>query len=151
MAKRRHHKKVTHRRRRHHGVHGVKGATSTLTNGLVVIAGVAAAGLVVTKLIPNQSDMIKTIAPIALGIVTPMVIKSDLGKFAGLGMIAYGGSKLLTKVGIAGLGADTYEIPVSVAGDMSLIAGADDFAVAGDEDYAMGYDDISVLAGMDEA
>ena len=79
-----------------------------------------------------------------------MFWKSELGKFAGAGMVAYGISKPLAKFGIAGVGADTYEIPVTVAGDMSLIAGADDFAMAGDEDFSMGYDDVSVIAGMDD-
>ena len=151
MAKRRtHHKKTTHRRKHHRSVSGFKGMGGTLMNAVYVVGGVAAAGLVVTKVLSSQNETIKTFAPLALGVVLPMVIKSDLGKFAGLGMIAYTGTKLLSKAGIAGMGADTYEIPVSVAGDMSLVAGPDDFAIAGDDEYAMGYDDISVLAGMDE-
>lgn len=151
MAKRRTHRKKTTHHRRRRSVHGTKGMTGTLMNAVYVVGGVAVAGLVVTKVLGSQSETIKTIAPLAIGVVLPMVVKSDLGKFAGLGMIAYSGSKLLAKAGIAGLGADTYEIPVSVAGDMSLIAGPEDFAMAGEEFDAMGYDDISVLAGMDEA
>lgn len=155
MKRRTHHTKKHHsagRRKHKRSVGGFKGMGGTLMNAVYIVGGVAVAGLVVTKLIPSQSDNIKTLVPLAVGVVLPMVVKTDLGKFAGLGMIAYAGSKLLAKAGIAGMGADTFEIPVTVAGDMSLIAGDGDFAMAGDGDgdFAMGYDDISVIAGMDE-
>jgi hypothetical protein len=87
-----------------------------------------------------------------------MVMKSELGKNLGLGMIAYGGSKVLSSFGLAGLGeTDTFQIS---GDDLSVVAGDDDmFAVAGDDDtFAMAGDDdtfamagdISVLAGIDE-
>lgn len=153
MKRRTHHRKTHHRKgKRRHSVAGVKGVTGTLMNAVYVVGGVAVAGFVVNKFLASQSETIKTIAPVVLGVGLPMIIKSDLGKFAGLGMIAYSGSKLLSKAGLGSLGAETYEIPVTVAGDMSLVAGGDDFAMAGDgdSDFAMGYDDISVVAGMYE-
>lgn len=151
MKRRTHYKKThTRKHRRSHSV-GKISAGGAVNAILGVAVGVAGAGLVTTKVLGSQSDTIKTVAALGLGILTPMFWKSELGKFAGAGMVAYGISKPLSKFGIAGVGADTYEIPVTVAGsDMSLIAGGDDFAMAGDDDFAMGYDDVSVIAGMDE-
>ena len=151
MKRRSHHTKRHHtKKRRSHSV-GKISAGGAVNAVLGVAIGVAGAGLVTTKVLGSQSDTIKTVAALGLGIITPMFWKSELGKFAGAGMVAYGISKPLAKFGIAGVGADTYEIPVTVSGsDMSLIAGADDFAMAGDEDFAMGYDDVSVIAGMDD-
>jgi len=78
-----------------------------------------------------------------------MFVKSEFGKFAGAGMISVGAVKLLAKYGLAGIGEDTMDIPVQIAGDdLSVIAG-DDFAMAGD-DFAMAGDDLSVLAGIED-
>jgi hypothetical protein len=106
----------------------------------------------------NKSDNIKALIPIALGIGLPMFIKSDLGKFAGLGMIASGGNRLLQKFNIAGLGDDSsFEVPISVSGDgLSLIAGVndDDLIMAGmgynddDTDTMAGDDSLTMLAGL---
>jgi hypothetical protein len=151
MKRRTHYKKTTHRKSRRSKSVGKISAGGAINAVLGVAIGVAGAGLVTTKVLGSQSNTIKTVAALGLGIITPMFWKSELGKFAGAGMVAYGISKPLAKFGIAGVGADeTFEIPVTVAGDMSLIAGADDFAMAGDEDFAMGYDDVSVIAGMDD-
>jgi hypothetical protein len=117
-----------------------------------VLIGTAAAGFVVKKFLSAQSETIQAIAPIALGIATPMFLKSDLGKYAGAGMVAVGGLKLFQKFGIAGIGETDVMLPVGISGDdnLSVLAG-DDYAMAGD-DYAMaGDDDISVLAGLDES
>jgi hypothetical protein len=95
--------------------------------------------------------MIQAVVPVALGIATPMFVKSEFGKFAGAGMISVGAVKLLAKFGLAGVGEDTMDIPVQIAGDdmLSVIAGDDDFAMAGD-DFAMAGDDLSVLAGIED-
>lgn len=95
--------------------------------------------------------MIQAIVPVALGVATPMFVKSEFGKFAGAGMISVGAVKLLAKYGLAGIGEDTMDIPVRIAGDdLSVIAGEDDFAMAGDDFAMAGDDNLSVLAGFED-
>ena len=116
-----------------------------------VLVGTAVAGILTKKLLSSQSEMIQAIVPVALGVATPMFVKSEFGKFAGAGMISVGAVKLLAKYGLAGIGEDTMDSPVRIAGDdLSVIAGDDDFTMAGD-DYAMaGDDNLSVLAGFED-
>ena len=114
MARRKKHhakRKVHHRRR--HSMSGVKGG---IMSAVTVIAGAVAAqalGKYVDKMLPTTTtdqnkSLIGGAAPIALGLILPKVIKSDLGKNLGTGMIAVGGVKLaqaaLPKV-LAGIGA----------------------------------------------
>jgi hypothetical protein len=143
-------KKTTYRRksRRMSGM-GKLSTAGILSSVGGVIAGTVVAGLVTKKLLSSQSEMIQAIVPVALGVATPMFVKSEFGKFAGAGMISVGAVKLLAKYGLAGIGEDTMDIPVQIAGDdLSVIAG-DDFAMAGD-DFAMAGDDLSVLAGIED-
>lgn len=144
MARSRKSRKKTTYRRRSRRMSGV-GKLSTagiLSSVGGVIAGTVVAGIVTKKLLSSQSEMIQAIVPVALGVATPMFVKSEFGKFAGAGMISVGAVKLLAKYGLAGIGEDTMDIPVQIAGDdLSVIAG-DDFAMAGD--------DLSVLAGIED-
>lgn len=142
----------TSRRRRVSGM-GKLSAGNILSSVGGVLVGTAVAGLLTKKLLGSQSETVQAIVPVALGVATPMFIKSEFGKFAGAGMIAVGGVKLLSKYGLAGVGDDTLEVPVRIAGDdLSVIAGDDDFAMAGGyDDYAMaGDDNLSVLAGIED-
>jgi hypothetical protein len=145
-------KKTTYRRksRRMSGV-GKLSTADILSSVGGVIAGTVVAGILTKKLLSKQSEMIQAVVPVALGIATPMFVKSEFGKFAGAGMISVGAVKLLAKFGLAGVGEDTMDIPVQIAGDdmLSVIAGDDDFAMAGD-DFAMAGDDLSVLAGIED-
>lgn len=147
--------KKTTRRRRSSGRRsmGAINPGNLLTQIGGVLAGVAAAGYVNKLALGNQSENVKAIVPIALGIATPaFLLKSDFGKALGAGMIAYGGNKFLQKAGLAGLGADD-DMSVTISGDdLSVVAGDQDFAMAGDSDFAMAGDNdaqISVLAGTD--
>lgn len=142
--KRKTHKKTTHRRRRVSGM-GKLSAGNIMSSVGGVVVGTVVAGLVTKKLLGSQSEMIQAVVPVALGIATPMFVKSEFGKFAGAGMISVGAVKLLAKYGLAGIGEDTMDIPVRIAGDdnLSVIAGDDDYAMAGD-------DNLSVLAGIEE-
>lgn len=116
-----------------------------------VLVGTAVAGILTKKLLSSQSEMIQAIVPVALGVATPMFVKSEFGKFAGAGMISVGAVKLLAKYGLAGIGEDTMDIPVRIAGDdLSVIAGDDDFAMAGDDFAMAGDDNLSVLAGFED-
>lgn len=147
-------KKTTSRRksRRMSGI-GKLNAGSMLTTIGGVLVGTAAAGFIAKKFLSSQNETIQAVVPIALGIATPMFLKSELGKFAGAGMVAVGGLKLFQKFGIAGIGETDVMLPVAINGDdnLSVLAG-DDFAMAGEDDFAMaGDDDISVLAGLDES
>jgi hypothetical protein len=155
MAKRKRSTKKTYSRRR--SVGSVNTGQIINQSGFL-LAGLAAAGILNKTVLANKSDNIKALIPIALGIGLPMFIKSDLGKFAGLGMIASGGNRLLQKFNIAGLGDDSsFEVPISVSGDgLSLIAGVndDDLIMAGmgynddDTDTMAGDDSLTMLAGL---
>lgn len=149
MAKRR---KTTKRRSSRRSVGALKSGNMLVSIG-GVLAGVVAAGYINKLALKSQSATIQAIVPIAAGIALPMFVKSELGKFAGAGMIAYGGSKFLAS---AGLGATEDDMSVTISGDdLSVIAGDDNFAMAGDEEFAMAGDygdsGISVLAGTDDA
>lgn len=157
MARRRKYtaKKKTTRRRRMSGVGKINAGTmGTTIAGLAL--GTIAASFLAKRFLSSQSDIIQGAVPIAAGIALPMFVKNELAKNAGLGMIAVGVTRFLTKFNIAGVGEmDEFStVPVFMAGDdeLSVIAGDDDFdfAMAGDDDFAMAGDDLSVLAGFDE-
>ena len=143
--RRKSHKKTTHRRHRRMSGMGKLSAGNIMSSVGGVIAGTVVAGLLTKKLLASQSEMVQAIVPVALGVATPMFVKSEFGKFAGAGMISVGAVKLLAKYGLAGIGEDTMDIPVTIAGDdnLSVIAGDDDYAMAGD-------DNLSVLAGIED-
>ena len=112
MARRKHHAKKRVHRRRKHSMSGVKGG---IMSAVTVIAGAVAAqalGKFVDKMLPATTSagtktLIDGAAPIALGLILPKVIKSDLGKNLGTGMIAVGGLKLAQSAlpTLAGIGA----------------------------------------------
>lgn len=133
-------KKTTRRRTsRRRGIGAVNPGTMLTSIG-GVLAGVALAGYANKLLLSSQSSTVQKVAPLALGVLTPMIIKSELGKNLGAGMIAYGGSKILQGFGLAG--DDSVE-EFSIAGDeLSVIAGEENFAMAGDN--------LSVMAGLEE-
>lgn len=143
-------RKTTRRSRRMSGM-GKLSAGAILSSVGGVLAGTLVASIVTKKLLSNASEEIQAIVPVALGVATPMFLKTEFGKFAGAGMISVGAVKLLAKYKLAGVGDDTMDIPVQIAGDdmLSVIAGEDDFAMAGD-DFAMAGDDLSVLAGIED-
>ena len=155
MAKRR---KTTKRRTSRRRSVGALKTSNLLVSIGGVLAGVAAAGYANKLLFDKVTDekkktMYTSIMPIAVGIALPMFVKSELGKFAGAGMIAVGASKFLAS---AGLGATEDDMSVTISGDdLSVIAGDDNFAMAGDEEFAMageyGDSGISVLAGTDDS
>lgn len=140
MARR---KKSTRRRRSGRRRMGAVGK-GTMTSALGIIAG-AIAGKMVAKALPIGDERIKNGAVVAAGIFFPSIIKGDLGKAIGNGMIAVGGAGLVGNL-VPALGAieDTMEFPVTVGeipDNISVIAG-DDSVMAGDS--------LSVLAGYDE-
>jgi hypothetical protein len=139
MARRR---KSTKRRRssRRMGAIGKAG----IGQALGIVAG-AVIGKKVAQFIPVGDDRIKNAAVLAIGVAFPMLLKGDMGKAIGNGMIAAGGAGLVGGL-IPALGAmdDTMTFPVTVGeipDNISVIAG-DDTVLAGD--------DLSVLAGMEE-
>lgn len=139
MARRR---KSTKRRtsRRRMGAVG----KANIQTALGIIAG-AVIGKKVAGFIPVGDDRIKNAAVLGIGLAFPMILKGDLGKAIGNGMIAAGGAGLVGGL-IPALGAmdDTMTFPVTVGeipDNISVIAG-DDSVMAGD--------DLSVLAGYEE-
>ena len=149
MAKRRT-KRTRTSRRRVSGV-GAINAQNLLTTIGATLGGVVAAGYLNKLALSGRSNTIQAAVPVAIGLFLPKFLKGPAGQFAGAGFIAYGGTKFLQNFGLAGLG-ETMDIPVSISGDgdVSVIAGPDEFAMAGDE-FAMageGYG-VSVLAGDD--
>ena len=157
MARRKTTRKKTTRRRSSKRGMGAINVQSTLMTIGGVLGGVAIAGYLNKSVLANMNSKVQIGAPIGLGAVMPMLLKSELGKNLGLGMIAYGGSKLLTSFGIGAMeDTDTFQISGDdlsvVAGDDDVfaMAGDDEFAMAGDDEFAMAGDEISVLAGIDE-
>lgn len=139
MARRR---KSTKRRtsRRRMGAVG----KANIQAALGIIAG-AVIGKKVAGFIPVGDDRIKNAAVLGIGLAFPMILKGDLGKAIGNGMIAAGGAGLVGGL-IPALGQmdDTMTFPVTVGeipDNISVIAG-DDSVMAGD--------DLSVLAGYEE-
>lgn len=112
-------------------------------DALGLIAGAAAARVLTSspKILPNLDAKIKSAGVVAIGAFFPSILKGDLGKSIGSGMIAAGGLGLLQATNVLGAMDQALEIPVSVmAGDdLSVIAGA-----------GYGEDNLSVIAGMDE-
>ncbi len=139
MARRR---KSTKRRssRRRMGAVG----KANIQAALGIIAG-AVIGKKVAGFIPVGDERIKNAAVLGIGLAFPMILKGDLGKAIGNGMIAAGGAGLVGGL-IPALGQmdDTMTFPVTVGeipDNISVIAG-DDTVMAGD--------DLSVLAGMED-
>jgi hypothetical protein len=139
MARRR---KSTKRRttRRRMGAVG----KANIQAALGIIAG-AVIGKKVAGFIPVGDERIKNAAVLGIGLAFPMILKGELGKAIGNGMIAAGGAGLVGGL-IPALGQmdDTMTFPVTVGeipDNISVIAG-DDTVMAGD--------DLSVLAGMEE-
>ncbi len=140
MARRR---KSTKRRagRRRMGAIGKK---ANIAAALGIIAG-AVIGKKVAGFIPVGDERIKNAAVVGIGLAFPMILKGDIGKAIGNGMIAAGGAGLVGQL-VPALGQmdDTMTFPVTVGevpDNISVIAG-DDTVLAGD--------DLSVLAGYDE-
>jgi hypothetical protein len=114
------------------------------TAALGIIAG-AVVGKKVASLIPIGDARLKNAAVLGIGLAFPMILKGDIGKAVGNGMIAAGGAGLVGQL-VPALGQmdDTMTFPVTVgevADNMSVIAGDDD---------VMAGDSISVLAGYDD-
>lgn len=141
MAKRR---KKTSRRKGSRRRMGAMGGAN-IQAALGIIAGAVAGRLVAKKLLPNVDERIKNAGVVVLGAaVFPRLIKGELGKAIGNGMIAAGGAGLVGSF-VPALGAmdDMIEFPVTVGevpDNLSVIAGGD---------QVMAGDDLSVLAGMD--
>jgi hypothetical protein len=141
MAKRR---KKTSRRRTSRRRMGAMGGAN-IQAALGIIAGAVAGRLVAKKLLPNVDERIKNAGVVVLGAaVFPRLVKGELGKAIGNGMIAAGGAGLIGSF-VPALGAmdDTMEFPVTVGevpDNLSVIAG---------NDQVLAGDDLSVMAGMD--
>ena len=137
MARRkRHHTKRRHSRRRM-GAIGKAG----IGQALGIVAG-AVIGKKVAGMLPIGDERIKNAAVLAIGVVFPNLVKGDIGKALGNGMIAAGGAGLVGNI-VPALGAtDTMEFPVTVGevpDNISVIAGDD----------VMAGDSLSVLAGYE--
>ena len=109
-----------------------------------IIAG-AVIGKKVSQFIPIQDARIKNAAVLGIGLAFPMLLKGDLGKAVGSGMIAAGGAGLIGQL-VPQLGQmdDTMTFPVTVGEVPDTIS-----VIAGDDDVMAG-DDLSVLAGMED-
>lgn len=139
MARKRKSRKTSRRRGRRMGA--IKGGA--MTSALGIIAGAVAAKFVVNKFMPNLDEKIKSAGVIALGLVLPNVVKGEMGKAIGNGMIATGGATLVGSF-VPGLGAmdDSIEFPVTVGeipDNLSVIAGGDDSVMAGGDEVLAGY------------
>lgn len=149
-------RKVTRRRTSRRGI-GKINAGGTIMNIVGVLGGVAVAGYI-NKFLFTPKDgetatdtqvMLGKYAPLVLGVATPLILKSELGKNLGAGMIAYGGAKILQGAGLGNVftGGDDSETLSIGYDNIPALAGNDDFAMAG-YDYAMA-GSIPSLAGLE--
>jgi hypothetical protein len=152
MARRKKHAKKHHRKRRHRMSGVPKGA---LMSSVGIIAGAIVGRLVAKKVLPSVDEKIKNAGVIAIGaLLMPKVIKSELGRSIGQGMIASGGMGLASAFlpAIAGAG-DYIDFPVQVGeidDNLSVIAG-DESVMAGDDSSVMAGDDsLSLIAGDED-
>jgi hypothetical protein len=139
MAKRR---KKTATRRKSRRVSGI--GKGFFMDALGIVAGAAAARVLTSspKILPNLDAKLKSAGVIAVGAFFPKLMKGDLGKSIGQGMIAAGGLGLLQATNVLGAMDQFLEFPTTV------MAGDDLSVIAGD---AYGSDNLSVIAGMDES
>jgi len=133
-------KKRSTRRRRSSRRMGAVGKAA-IGQTLGIVAG-AVIGKKVAQMLPVGDERIKNGAVLAIGLLFPRLLKGDMGKAIGNGMIAAGGAGLIGKL-VPQLGAadDVMDFPMSVGeipDNISVIAGSDD-VMAGDE--------LSVIAG----
>jgi hypothetical protein len=138
MARRK--KKAAPRRRRSGRKMGAMGG-SFIMNVLGLAAGAVGARILTSspKVLPNLDPKIKSAGVIAVGLYFPKLVKGNLGKSIGDGMVAAGGLGLLQAANVLGQIESAMDIPASVmAGDgLSLISGYSE-------------DNLSVISGQDE-
>ena len=151
MARRRKHTKKHHKRR--HRMSGV-GKGGAVMSSVGIIAGAVVGRYLAKSVLTSVDEKIKNAGVIAVGaLLMPKILKSDLGKSLGQGMIAAGGMGLVGSFlpAIAGTG-DYIDFPVSVGevdDNLSVIAG-DDSVMAGDDSSVMAGDDsLALIAGDD--
>lgn len=151
MAKKKHHKKAVHHRRRRRSGMGAIDMGGILTSVAGVAVGAAVAGLITKQFLSSQSATIQMIAPVALGIATPMFLKGDLGKAAGAGMVAVGALAALKKAGIAGVG-EAVEVTMAGFDELPVIGeyNPQGKAMAGDEGVMAGYNELPVINGYED-
>jgi hypothetical protein len=131
MARRKSHarkSRKTSRRRRMSGIGG------TVASAAYIAGGAILAQVIVQKFVSPMTTsqtsttqgLIAGAVPIALGMLTPSLIKGDTGAKLGAGMIAVGGLNLVKTTGlISGIGANYYaNKPVrNIAGYQGASAG----------------------------
>ena len=132
MARRKHHAKKSHRkhsrRRKMSGIGGSVASVAYIAGGAIlaqVITQKFVAPMTTSQTSTTQG-LIAGAVPIALGMLTPKFIKSDVGAKLGAGMIAAGGLNLVKTTGlISGIGANYYgNRPVrNIAGYQGASAG----------------------------
>lgn len=141
-------------RRRKARVNGIN--TSNVLMQVVGLAGGSILARVANNLIlkakPDLNAKLISIAQIGLGVYLPTLVKSDLGKNLGAGMVAIGGVGLVTSFGIIN-GIDVIsgddddemmEVMVSGTDDLEVISGMEDdfsFDSVGDLDVINGMED----------
>lgn len=149
-------RKISRKRYSKRGGIGKINAGGTVMNIVGVLGGVAIAGYVNKFLFtpkdgqtatPTQ-EMLGKYAPLVLGVATPLILKSELGKNLGAGMIAYGGAKILQGAGLGNVftGGEDADV-ISIGYDNLPALAGGDFAMAG-EDFAMA-GTIPSLAGLE--
>jgi len=123
----------------------------TLTGAVSLGAGAAAAKLVqakvLPKVMPTANKTITDLAPVAVGLVLPMVVKGRMGRGLADGMIAVGVGSivegLLSKAGVAGT---MDPVLLGNVDDSSVLMGASEDG--GYSDFSSdSYDTSSAFAG----
>jgi len=143
--------------RRRARISGVKGSNVIMQIGGLVGGAILArvANNLILKAKPDLNSKIINIAQIGLGVYLPKMIKSELGKNLGAGMIATGGVGLATSFGVingidvvSGVDDDEMmEVQVSGTDDLEVISGY------GDDYYGSGIgemDELDEMSGLED-
>lgn len=132
------------------------------SNPIMKIAGLAGGAILarlannlILKAKPDLNGKIINAAQIGLGIYLPKLVKSELGKDLGAGMIAAGGLGLATSLGVIN--------GIDVVSGMEVVSGTDDemveLAINGYEDsedvvagfdYGQSFGGLDAVSGIDE-
>jgi len=131
MARRKSHAKKSRKTSRRSRMSGIGGSVASVA---YIAGGAILAQVIVQKFVApmttSQTEttqgLIAGAVPIALGMLTPRFIKSDVGAKLGAGMVAAGGLNLVKTTGlISGIGANYYSNrPVrNIAGYQGASAG----------------------------
>ena len=122
-------------RRRHHRRSHMGAVGSNVTTILSVVAGAVAGKFLQSKLSSKVNPKILAGGQIVAGMFLPKLVKGEIMKGVGVGMIANGGVTALSEFGVlSGIGADDTTVEyMGGSSDFSTISGDDEMGYNGSD------------------